>query len=215
MHLASHRMVPFFSGITRPRALVGNVWEVPTSAAIALVVTVIFGLELLTPRDALATLALLPLLIAVWALSTRWVVAVGGLAAVQFAIAVAVEGGNRLTLVIDGVVGLCVLLVARRYGVSSLRSPQGQRTPTSTQASRLSPRSTGARLSISGIGALSRRELEVARLASRGHTAPDIGRVLHIGERTVETHIAHTYAKLHIQSKAQLIRMCEELERRG
>src|SRR4029077_19627872 len=165
-------------------------------------------------RDVLATLVLLPLLIAVWALSTRWVLAVGGLAAVQFAIAVAVEGGNRLTLVIDGVVGLCVLLVARRYG-ASLRSPQGQRTPTSTQASRLSPRSTGASLSISGIGALSRRELEVARLASRGHTAPDIGRMLHIGERTVETHVAHTYAKLHIQSRAQLIRMCEVLGRRG
>ena len=215
MHLASHRMVPLFSHTTRPRALVGHVWQVPISAAIALVVTVIFGLELLTPRDVVATLALLPLLIAVWVLSTRWVVAVGSLAAVQFAIAVAVEGGNRPTLVIGGVVGLCVLLVARRYGVSCLRSLQGQRTLTSTEASRLSPRTTGAGHSVSGIGALSRRELEVARLASRGHTAPDIGRILHIGERTVETHIAHTYAKLHIQSKVQLIRMCEELERRG
>jgi len=73
---------------------------------------------------------------------------------VQFAIAVAVEGGNRPTLLIAGVVGFCVLLVARRYGVSSLHSLQGQRTPTPTEASRLSPRSTGASHSISGIGAL-------------------------------------------------------------
>ena len=215
MRLASHRMVPLFSHTTRPRALVGRVSQVPISAGIALVVTVIFGLELLTPRDVLATLALLPLLVAVWVLSTRWLIAVGSLAAVQFAIAVAVEGGNRPTLIISGVVGLCVLLVARRYGVRSLHSLEGQRTPTSTEASRLSARSTRASHSISGIGALSRRELEVARLASRGHTAPDIGRMLHIGERTVETHIAHTYAKLRIQSKGQLIRMCEELERRG
>lgn len=215
MRLASNRMVPLFGRTTRPPAPVGQAWEVPLSAAIALVVTMTFGLELLTPRDVVATLALLPLLIAVWVLSTRWVVAVGGLATVQFAIAVAVEGGNRPTLLIAGVVGLCVLLVARRYGVSSLHSLQARRTPTSTEASRLSPRSTGTSHSISGIGALSRRELEVARLASHGHTAPDIGRILHIGERTVETHIAHTYAKLHIQSKVQLIRMCEELERRG
>ena len=215
MHLASNRMDPLFIRTTRPLVLVGHAWELPIAGAIALVVTVIFGLELLTPRDVLATLALLPLLVAVWVLSTRWLIAVGSLAAVQFAIAVAVEGGNRPTLIISGVVGLCVLLVARRYGVRSLHSLEGQRTPTSTEASRLSARSTRASHSISGIGALSRRELEVARLASRGHTAPDIGRMLHIGERTVETHIAHTYAKLRIQSKGQLIRMSEELERRG
>ena len=215
MHLASYRMLPLFSRATRPRALVSHVWEIPISAAIALVVTVTFGLELLTPRDVVATVALLPLLIAVWVLSTRWVVAVGGLAAMQFAIAVAIEARNRPTLLIAGVVGLCLLLAARAYAVSSLRSLQGQPTPTSTEASRPSARPTGASHSISGIGALSQRELEVARLASRGHTAPDVGRILHIGERTVETHIAHTYAKLHIQSKAQLIRMREELDRRA
>jgi DNA-binding CsgD family transcriptional regulator len=215
MHSASHGMVPLFSRRTRPRARIGHVSEVRISVAIALVVTMIFGLELLTPHDVVASLALLPLLIAVWVLSTRWVVAVGGVAAVEFAIALAVEGGNRPTLLIAGVVGLCILLVARRYGVSSVHSLRGPRTPTSTEARRLSPRSTGTSHSVSGIGALSRRELEVARLASHGHTAPDIGRILHIGERTVETHIAHTYAKLHIQSKVQLIRMCEELERRG
>jgi DNA-binding CsgD family transcriptional regulator len=215
MQLASYRMVPFFSRMTRPLGLAGHVLEVPISAAIALVVTVIFGLELLTPRDVVATLALLPLFIAVWLLSTRWLVAVGSLAAVQLAIAVAIEGANRSTLLIAGVVGLCLLAVARGYAVSSVHSLQGQPTPTSTTASRLRPRQTRVSQFNSGIDTLSQRELEVARLASRGHTAPDIGRALHIGERTVETHIAHTYAKLHIRSKAQLIQMCEELERRG
>ena len=215
MHLASHRMVPLFRRTTWPRALVGHVWDAPISAAIALVVTLTFGLELLTPRDVVAAVALLPLLIAVWVLSTRWVVGVGALAGVQFATAVAIEAGNRPTLVITGVVGLCLLLVARGYAVSNLHSLKGQPNPTPTEASRVRPTPTGASHSISGIGALSQRELEVARLASRGHTAPDIGRILHIGERTVETHIAHTYAKLHIQSKAQLIGICEELQRRG
>jgi DNA-binding CsgD family transcriptional regulator len=214
MHLASHRMVPLFSRRTRPLALVGHALEVPVSAAIALVVSAIFGLELLTPHDVLATLALPPLLIAVWVLSTRWVVAVGGLAAVQFAIAVAFESDNRPTLVIAGVVGLCLVLVARVYAVSLAHSLEGQPAPTSTTPSRHRPSQRGARHLSSGIEALSQRELEVARLASRGHTAPDIGRTLHIGERTVETHIAHAYAKLHIRSKAQLIRMCEELEQR-
>jgi len=211
----NHGVAPFFSHMARPRGLVGHAWEIPTSAAIALVVTVTFGLELLTPRDVLATLALVPLLIAVWTLSTWWVVAVTSVAAGQFAIAVAVEAGSRPTLVIVGVVGLCILLLARGYAVSDLHVPPSQRTLTPTQINRLIPKSAPAGGSVRGIGALSQREFEVARLASRGHTASDIGRMLHIGARTVETHIAHAYAKLHIQSKAQLIRMCDDLERRA
>jgi DNA-binding CsgD family transcriptional regulator len=58
---------------------------------------------------------------------------------------------------------------------------------------------------------LTRRELEVARLAARAYTAAEIGQALHIGERTVESHIASTYLKLGIRSRSELIRIASKL----
>lgn len=62
-----------------------------------------------------------------------------------------------------------------------------------------------------GIDALSRREREVALLASRGETAPKIAERLVISQRTVETHLASVYVKLGVASKAELIRRAGEL----
>jgi DNA-binding CsgD family transcriptional regulator len=64
-----------------------------------------------------------------------------------------------------------------------------------------------------GLASLTPRELEVARLAARGHTAAEIGRQLFIGTRTVETHLAHTRAKLGCRSKRELVRFTGELDR--
>jgi DNA-binding CsgD family transcriptional regulator len=74
----------------------------------------------------------------------------------------------------------------------------------------------GRRAAVAGRGpaALTPRELEVARLAARGHTAAEIGRQLFIGTRTVETHLAHTCAKLGCRSKRELVRLAGELDRR-
>jgi pimeloyl-ACP methyl ester carboxylesterase/DNA-binding CsgD family transcriptional regulator len=62
-----------------------------------------------------------------------------------------------------------------------------------------------------GLDALSRREREVALLASRGETAAEIARRLVISERTVETHLASVYAKLGVRSKSELIRRADQL----
>jgi DNA-binding CsgD family transcriptional regulator len=72
----------------------------------------------------------------------------------------------------------------------------------------------GRRAAVAGRGpaALTPRELEVARLAARGHTAAEIGRQLFIGTRTVETHLAHTRAKLGCRSKRELVRFAGELD---
>lgn len=64
-----------------------------------------------------------------------------------------------------------------------------------------------------GPASLTPRELEVARLAARGHTAAEIGRQLFIGTRTVETHLAHACAKLGCRSKRELVRLNGELDR--
>jgi pimeloyl-ACP methyl ester carboxylesterase/DNA-binding CsgD family transcriptional regulator len=62
-----------------------------------------------------------------------------------------------------------------------------------------------------GAGALSRREREVAVLASYGETAAQIAEHLFVSERTVETHLASIYIKLGVRSKTELIRRADQL----
>jgi DNA-binding CsgD family transcriptional regulator len=61
-----------------------------------------------------------------------------------------------------------------------------------------------------GPASLTRREREVAALASEGLTAKEIAERLYIGERTVEGHLASVYAKLGIRSKVELVRRASD-----
>lgn len=61
-----------------------------------------------------------------------------------------------------------------------------------------------------GVDALSRREREVALLASRGATANEIADRLFVSKRTVESHLVSIYAKLGVESKTELIRRASE-----
>jgi ATP/maltotriose-dependent transcriptional regulator MalT len=62
-----------------------------------------------------------------------------------------------------------------------------------------------------GPDSLTRRERQVAELAANGYTAAQIATRLHIGVRTVETHLARSYAKLGVTSKQQLVLRRAEL----
>ncbi|HUB76789.1 MAG TPA: response regulator transcription factor [Solirubrobacteraceae bacterium] len=53
---------------------------------------------------------------------------------------------------------------------------------------------------------LSMRELEVLRLISLGYTNVEIGGLLHLSVRTVETHRAHILTKLGLSTRAELVR---------
>jgi two-component system response regulator NreC len=53
---------------------------------------------------------------------------------------------------------------------------------------------------------LSEREREVLRLLALGHTNQEIARQLYISVRTAETHRAHIMQKLHLSSRAELVR---------
>ncbi len=72
-------------------------------------------------------------------------------------------------------------------------------------------RSRPRRRTALGLGALSRREREVALLASRGQTAHEIGEELFLSKRTVESHLASVYVKLGVDSKSELIRRAADL----
>jgi DNA-binding CsgD family transcriptional regulator len=62
-----------------------------------------------------------------------------------------------------------------------------------------------------GPESLTRRERQVAQLAAGGYTAAQIAARLHIGVRTVETHLARSYPKLGITCKQQLVHHAAEL----
>lgn len=64
---------------------------------------------------------------------------------------------------------------------------------------------------ILGPQSLTPREREVAELAGRGFTARQIADRLFIGTRTVESHLAHIYPKLGVESKQELVVRAEEL----
>jgi len=61
-----------------------------------------------------------------------------------------------------------------------------------------------------GADSLSRREREVAILASHGETAQEIADHLYMSKRTVESHLVTIYAKLGIHGKTELIRRATE-----
>lgn len=64
---------------------------------------------------------------------------------------------------------------------------------------------------VRGPQSLTPREREVATLAARGFTARQIADRLYIGTRTVESHLAHVYPKLGVESKQELVIRGDEL----
>jgi DNA-binding CsgD family transcriptional regulator len=54
-------------------------------------------------------------------------------------------------------------------------------------------------------GALSDRELEVARLVALGASGPEIAAALHISHNTVRTHVRNAMIKVGARSRAQLV----------
>ncbi len=52
---------------------------------------------------------------------------------------------------------------------------------------------------------LTERELEVLRLAARGHTNKQIGHDLAISDRTVQNHLANIFAKLGVASRTEAV----------
>ncbi len=155
----------------------------------------IFVGELLTPRDVISSLMLIPLLAAARLLSPRPFSAIVALAAATIGIEVALRSVHPLTAAVELVVYLGLTLGVRSW-----------LERTYDRAERGTPEIPP------GIAeALTPRERDVVTLAVQGHTAPEIADALHIGERTVETHLANAYAKLGVRSKLELVRRAATL----
>jgi DNA-binding CsgD family transcriptional regulator len=195
--------------IGKPCGIAGTRTEQKVALGCALMLGAIFVLEVGTPNDVVGALALLPLTAAAWMLSTRMAALIMGAGALFFIATVLLETRSRLTLVLvaisvlvtAGFVRFCATHLSARRVADDKQN--GALPSTAIPALQLWKRDAAA--------PLTRRELEVARLAALAYTAAEIGHHLHIGERTVESHIASTYVKLGIKSRSELIRIASRL----
>jgi DNA-binding CsgD family transcriptional regulator len=183
--------------VIQPFSLAGTPLDLVAAVICVLLLSVIFVIEILTPGAVVAAFALLPMAAAMWTLSGRFAALVLGTTVLLFVAAALIETESRLTLSLVAIPILALGVITRLYAAKVRVTPA---VPTALPDDGRQP-----------VAALTRRELEVARLAASAYTAAEIGHQLHIGERTVESHIASAYLKLRIASRSELIRMAEKL----
>ena len=184
-----------------PFALAGRPEELPIAAGCIVLLLLVFVGDLVTPvQVALTALGLIPFLAAVWLLSDRLALAVAAVGLGQLVLTTALGSVSLATGVSEATAYLVLGLVVRLYAGS-----------LSELLSRQAPLRRTELTSRTGVESLTKREREVAALAAQGYTAREIGAQLHIGERTVETHVANVCSKLGLKAKVELVRAASRL----
>jgi DNA-binding CsgD family transcriptional regulator len=184
------------------------------TCTIALVL--VFVADVVTPRQvALSALGLIPLLAAMWLLSDGLALGVGAIALTQLVVTGVLGTLSLPTVASEGAAYLVLAVVCRLYA-GSLAEVLLARTGRATQpnggpAIPVTLTVGGRKASARGMESLTAREQQVARLAAQGYTAREIGVELHIGRRTVETHLVNAYDKLGVRSKRELMRSVRTL----
>jgi len=198
--------------LVRPYALVASRWELAAAAGCILMLGAIFLVEVLTPDVVVGSLGTFPVVGAMWVLSRRLAWLVGLVAVCLFCLAVILEGRSRPTVIVIAVTILVSAFLTRLYAASLATILARRRHPRAAVTAPTVPATlNGIDGFTHGIKALTRRELEVASLAAHGYTATEIGLRLHISGRTVESHLASTYARLRISSRFELVSMAPKL----
>ena len=186
---------PWISWLPRPYQLAGTRGEVVVAALCCAGLVAVFLADVVTPSYVLlSSLALFPILFAVWTLSAAPAILVPVLAGGLLTVEAVLGSANNIT------VGSELLAYAVLAGFTRLYARPVAMTPAPPQAS-----------STNHLDFLTRREREVVVLAARGRTASEIADLLHIGERTVETHLANAYPKLGVRSKIELVKRAAAL----
>ena len=199
------------SFLIRPYALAGSPREAAIAGLCIGLLAAILLAEIFTPYVVVGAFALIPLLAGLWMLSSRLAALVAIAATLFLGAAVAIETANRMNVVLLGVAVFVTAVIVRMYatGMASVLSSRRHSRPV--VKSWITPAVVGDGRSSQSVRSLTQRELQVARLGAEGYTAPEIGRRLNIGVRTVESHLASAYSKLRISSRGQLVRMASQL----
>jgi len=197
--------------LIRPHALAGSRRELLFAGLCSLLLAVIFVAEILTPHVVVGAFALLPLLAALWVLSSRLAALVAIVATMFFFATAAIETANRMTLILLGVAILSTAVIGRLYATGLASVLSGRRHMRPAVKRWVTQSVNGVDQLADRLRSLTRRELDVARLAAEGYTAAEIGLRLSIGPRTVESHLASVYSKLRLSSRLQLVRMASSL----
>jgi DNA-binding CsgD family transcriptional regulator len=150
----------------------------------------IFLAEIRTPSSVVGILAAFPLLISAWMLSRRGARLVIVCAMLLVIVEVVLRAIDGLTAAVEVIALAIIVGLVRLYASRFDLLFPWQHLPS---LDRLMTK-------------LSKREREVVRLTVDGRTAPQIADLLHISERTVESHLANAYTKLGISSKFDLVR---------
>ncbi len=197
-----------FAALLRPKASANSPLGFVVAGACAAAVLGLFVVEMVTQRDRVLTAIALPLVAAAWSLA-GWrllSVAILGLS-VELAAGWAEKSHPEATMVETLTL---MTLTAGIHLLSRAQSLRGRRRPRkSSILAGHAPAGTWDDLRL-----LTKRENAVVRLAAQGHSNREVGKRLFIGERTVETHLAHAYSKLGIRSKVELVRRLSEMEER-
>jgi DNA-binding CsgD family transcriptional regulator len=197
--------------VLRPYLLAGSPLELPVAAACVLALILVFLGDVTTPiQVVLSGLGLIPLLAAMWLLSLRLALAVGIVAVGQLVLTGALGTLSPVTVASELTAYVILAVVCRLYATSIAETLLG--AGRTGRGGKTSPPFVSLTLTVGGrrapaaeIDRLTKRERQVARLAAQGYTAREIGIELHIGKRTVETHLANAYDKLGVRSKRELM----------
>jgi DNA-binding CsgD family transcriptional regulator len=197
--------------VLRPYSLAERPLELPVAAACILALLLVFLGDVTTPiQVAVSGLGLIPLLAAMWLLSLRLALVVGIVAVGQLIVTGVLGTLSPVTVASELTAYVVLALICRLYAGSIagllLGAGRAARYPKTTTPLLSVTLTVGGRPGqASEIDSLTKRERQVARLAAQGYTAREIGTELHIGKRTVETHLANAYDKLGVRSKRELM----------
>jgi DNA-binding CsgD family transcriptional regulator len=196
--------------LLRPYGLAKRRGEVPFAAACIALLLLVFISDLLTPvQVAVSAIGLIPLLAALWVLSSPPAALVGAIAIGQLVLTGLLGALSWPTIAAEGSAYLLLGLVCRLYAetLADLFPGRGHPGLPAETTPRLSIlQAPGSKGGVRGLDLLTERERQVASLGAQGYTAREIAEQLHIGRRTVETHLANAYGKLGVRSKRELMR---------
>jgi DNA-binding NarL/FixJ family response regulator len=80
---------------------------------------------------------------------------------------------------------------------------------------RIHHRTRPGKAGVTGLEALTSRELQVARLVVDRKTNPQIAAELFLSQKTVETHLRNIFRKVDVSSRVELARTVERAESNG